>query len=118
MPVTVGIARRWYCAKLAVAALPLALLTLGGCMPVSTNAIGLLYTETKGPVTATSVKETSATKTGTACEQTILALFATGDASIDTAKKSAGISEIISVDQTAESIVGVYAEYCVVVKGN
>jgi hypothetical protein len=92
--------------------------TLAGCMPVSTNAIGLLYTDTKGPVTATSVKETSATKTGTACEQTVLALFATGDASIDTAMKSAGITEIISVDQTANSILGIYATYCVVVKGN
>lgn len=101
-----------------VAAASIAIGALAGCMPVSTNAIGLIYTDTKGPVIATSVKETSASKTGTACEQTILALFATGDASIDAAKKSAGITEIISVDQTANSILGIYATYCVVVNGN
>ncbi|HUY25900.1 MAG TPA: TRL-like family protein [Candidatus Binataceae bacterium] len=116
MSLNSGIVREWNCLKLAAAAL--AIVTFAGCMPVSGNALGYLYADTKGPVTATSAKETSASKTGTACEQTVLALFAWGDASIDTAKKSAGITEIISVDQTANNILGIYATYCVVVKGN
>jgi TRL-like protein family len=96
----------------------LALLLFAGCEPVSTNALGILYTDTKGPVAATSAKETSASKTGTACEQSVLALFAWGDASIDAAKKSAGITEIISVDQTADNMLGISGTYCVVVRGN
>jgi len=79
---------------------------------------GVLYPDTKGPVAATSAKETQSTKTGTACEQSILVLVATGDASIETAEKSAGISEIVSVDQTANNILGIIATYCVSVRGN
>ena len=91
---------------------------LAGCLTVDSQARGVLYTDTKGPVAATSAKETQATKTGTACEQSILGLVATGDASIETAEKSAGITEIVSVDQTANSILGIIGTYCVSVRGN
>jgi len=91
---------------------------LAGCLTVDSQAKGLLYTDTKGPVAATSARATQATKTGTACEQSILGLVATGDASIATAESSAGISEIVAVDQTANSILGIIATYCVSVRGN
>ncbi len=91
---------------------------LAGCLTVDSQARGVLYTDTKGPVSATSGRVTQATKTGTACEQAILGLVATGDASIETASKSAGITEIVSVDQTANSILGIIATYCVSVRGN
>ncbi len=94
------------------------LFSVAGCLAVRTDAIGILYTDTKGPVAATSARETQAAKTGTACEQSILGLVATGDASIDTAKKSAGITELISVDDSTNSILGIIGTFCVTVKGN
>lgn len=58
---------------------------LTGCATgPSPTGIGL-YTDVKGPITATSLP---ATKTGKACAQTVLGIVNTGDASIDSAKKA------------------------------
>jgi len=91
---------------------------LAGCLTVDSNARGILYTDTKGPVAATSAKASQGTKSGQACEQSILGLVATGDASIDTAARSGGITEIVSVDASANSILGIIGTYCVNVRGN
>ena len=58
-----------------------------------------------------------ATKVGTAEVTSILGLVATGDASINTAAQSAGITRISHVDYEAKSILGVYAKYTVYVYG-
>jgi hypothetical protein len=44
-------------------------------------------------------------------------LIATGDASIDSAAKSAGIKTIHHVDYQSKSILGLYAEFTVIVYG-
>ncbi|EJY8982722.1 TRL-like family protein [Salmonella enterica] len=68
---------------------------LTGCATgPSPTGIGL-YTDVKGPITATSLP---ATKTGKACAQTVLGIVNTGDASIDSAKKAGDISLVSSVD--------------------
>jgi TRL (tRNA-associated locus)-like protein len=101
---------------LAASALLLAL-ALSGCIFVRTPVVGALYTEVRGPVTATSAK--GPTKTGTACASSILGLWATGDASIQAATSAAGISEVSWVDEDARSLAfGVYGDYCVTVRGN
>jgi hypothetical protein len=84
-------------------------------MTVSSPAIGLLFTDVKYGDTATT--STGATKEGKACAQAILALVATGDASIAAAKANGGITEVTHVDHTAKNILGIYGEYCTVVKG-
>ncbi len=96
----------------------LSLLSAAGCLAVRTDAVGIIYTDTKGPEAATDAKVTRATKTGTACEQSVLALVATGDASIETAMQSASITEVVSVDHTANSILGIVGTFCTVVRGN
>ncbi|HLI81562.1 MAG TPA: TRL-like family protein [Candidatus Binataceae bacterium] len=96
----------------------LALCSIAGCMNVRTPALGLLYTDVKGPINATSAK-TPPTKTGTGCDTSILGVVATGDASIASAKNSAGITEVVSVDDASYSLLGgIYGTYCVTVRGN
>jgi hypothetical protein len=69
----------------------------------------------KGPVamgvTAKSVKH------GESCAENYLGLIATGDASIDTAKKRGGITKVNSVDHSSTRILGYYAKFCTVVAG-
>ena len=47
-----------------------------------------------------------------------LGIIATGDASIDAAKKAGGITNVASVDHDSTSILGLFATFCTVVKGN
>lgn len=77
---------------------------------------GMLYTGDTLPVTATM--GATGMKTGQACATSILALVATGDASIATAKANGGISTVSSVDWNVSNILGIYGEYCTVVHGN
>ncbi len=92
-----------------------AMFGLSGCMGVASPAIGLIYTETKFGDTATT--STAATKQGTACANSYFALVATGDASIAAAKAAGGITEVSAVDHTAKNILGIFGEFCTIVKG-
>ncbi|MFI5398173.1 MAG: TRL domain-containing protein [Candidatus Binatia bacterium] len=56
-----------------------------GCQPVPSPVIGLIYLDAKGPIAAT---QATGTKEGKACAQTVLGLIATGDASIEAAKRT------------------------------
>jgi len=89
---------------------------LAGCSAYAVAPVtGFAYTELKGPLTATS--NTGSSKVGTGTVTSILGLIATGDASIDTAAKSAGITKIHHVDYQSKNILGLYAEYTVIVYG-
>lgn len=82
---------------------------------VSAPVSGFLYTDVKAPLAVTANE--GSTKVGTAKLQSILGLVATGDASIETAAKSAGITKIHHVDYEANSILGIVASFTVVVYG-
>ena len=56
-------------------------------------------------------------KSGEACMSSIFGLVATGDASIEAAKKAGGITQIAYVDHDQFSVVGVYATSCTIVHG-
>ena len=49
--------------------------------------------------------------------QSILGMVATGDASIEAAKAAGGIKEVVNMNYEAKNILGVWGEYCLVVKG-
>lgn len=68
-----------------------------------------------GPAKVGTAK--SASKRGEACMQNVLGLVAWGDASIDTAKKLGGITQVASVEQLPTRVLGYYARYCTVVRG-
>ena len=100
----------------ARAALALGLaLALGGCANVRGPAPAALSFYAS-PIDAGPVAN-AASKRGEACAQNYLGLVATGDASIDAAKRSAGITRVASVEQTSSRVLGYYAKFCTVVRG-
>lgn len=97
----------------------LALILIAGfmssCAFTSAPLVGLLYTDVKAPMAVTS--NTGSTKVGTAKATGILGIVATGDASVEAASRSAGITKIHHVDYQATSILGIYATFTVMVYG-
>lgn len=85
------------------------------CASVKSPLMGVLYTDVKAPEAVTS--NAGKSKVGTAVAKSILGLVATGDASIETAAKSAGITRIHHVDYYSKSILGIYSEFIVTVYG-
>jgi hypothetical protein len=59
-----------------------------------------------------------AKKSGEACAMSILGIVGIGDASIDAAKKEAGVTQIAAVDHHAFNILGLYGSVCTVVTGS
>jgi hypothetical protein len=90
--------------------------TLVGCMPVASPVVGTIFTEAKWGYFATT--ETAATKEGKACAQTVLGWVATGDASVTAAKAAGGITKVAHIDHTSKNILGLFAEFCTIVKGS
>jgi hypothetical protein len=102
---------------LTLAGLTAAALTLASCAPiVASPMLGTTFNETKYGNIATD--ESVATKEGKACGTSILGAVAQGDASIIAAKANGGITKVSSVDHYAKSILGIYGEWCTIVKGN
>jgi hypothetical protein len=87
---------------------------MAGC--ATSYPVGCAYTQLKLPVAVTDNSGKS-TKVGTAECKSLLYLIATGDASIDTAKKSAGITKVHHVDWEVENILGLIGTYKVIVYG-
>ncbi|MBX3025071.1 TRL-like family protein [bacterium] len=90
-------------------------LFVSACQPVMSPAIGLFYADVKGPIAATS---TAGTKQGQSCARSILGIVATGDASIEAAKRAGGIREVSSVDHHTTNMLGIVGDFCTVVTGN
>lgn len=86
-----------------------------GCTSTPTPK-GIIYTGCKGPFLGTSNEGGS--KVGKASASSLLGLFAWGDASINTAARSAGITKIHHVDYDDFLILfGLYSQYTVTVYG-
>ncbi len=93
----------------------ISLFLFSGCAMVQSPVFSGIYTDVKAPLAVTG--NSGASKVGTAEASSILGIIATGDASIDAAAKSAGITKIHHVDYQAKNIIGVYATYTVYVYG-
>ena len=90
---------------------------LSGCATATMPVSGLLFANVKAPLTATASPE-KPTRVGRASTRSILGLIASGDASIQTAARNGGITEIHHVDYESQNFFGVLAEFTVVVYGN
>lgn len=101
-------------AVLPLVALGMVALMLAGC--ATPYPVGTMYTDIKFPVEATSNKG-PATKVGSAECMSVFGLIAIGDASIETAKRSGGITEVQHVDWEAKNILGIIGKYRVIVYG-
>jgi hypothetical protein len=94
-------------------AILIAVLMLAGC--ASYYPLGFIYTEGKMGVQAAPG---ATPKTGKACMTSILGIVAVGDASIEAAKSAGGVANVATINYEVRNILGVYGEYCLVVKGN
>lgn len=98
-----------------IALASLAVCMLSSCAVVKAPLTGVIYTDMKAPFMATS--NGTSTKVGMAKAQSILGAIATGDASIEAAAKSAGITKIHHIDEHCTSIIGIIATYEIIVYG-
>ena len=92
----------------------LALLALSACAgrgPVH----GGIYQDTTYSIAATSNQ--AGNRVGEACASQILGWIATGDASIEAARRNGGITMVSSVDESATNILGIYGKGCTIVRG-
>jgi len=90
---------------------------LTGCaMPSNRLGHGGIYGDAIEPVAATSSANSS--KTGKSCSSNILGIIATGDASVDAAKKDGGITTVSTVDVETTNILTFYATVCTIVHGS
>ena len=101
---------------LALVGITAAAFSLAACQITTSPMAGTTFNETKYGNIATA--ETATTKEGKACGTSILGAFAQGDASIVAAKANGGITKVTSVDHYAKNILGIYGEWCTIVKGN
>ena len=101
---------------LTLAGISVAALSLSACQIVASPAAGTIFNETKYGNVATD--ESVASKEGKACASSILGWVATGDASIAAAKANGGITKVSSVDHSAKNILGIFGEWCTIVKGS
>ena len=90
-------------------------MVLSSCASVRGPVPGYWYTDTFSGVTATSNQ--AGNRIGESCAMTYVGLYATGDASIESARRNGGITLITSVDEHSYSILGIYGKYCMIVRG-
>jgi len=93
-----------------------ALVAFAGCVFGPSPLQGSLYTDVKYPSDSPNQAKI-VEKKGEACATGILGLVATGDASLEAAAKDGKITQITAVDYHYNNILGLYAKYCTVVKG-
>jgi TRL-like protein family len=90
------------------------MLLLSGCATGLSPAGTGLFTDVKGPITATDLV---GTKQGTSCAKTIIGLFVSGDASIEAAKQAGGIKKVASADYHTKGYYPFIGQTCVMVTG-
>jgi hypothetical protein len=102
-----------------IGAIIAALVSVTGCgyWPRSGNN-GLFYTNTTAPVAVLATESDEPVKTGQACSIGVLGLWASGDSSVEAAKRNGGITRLATVEEKFKQVfLGVRTEYCTVVTG-
>ena len=102
--------------KIAMSIVCAGALVLASCSTVTSGSgMGVLYTGvTEGQI---ATGNTLGTKVGTSTSLGVLGLVSVGDASIQTAAHSAGISKVSHVDVKKTSLLGLFATYQNIVYG-
>ena len=101
--------------------------SLAGCAGMSSQVFnggtpvgGWVYTDVTAPsqrLHAPLNKEATALKVGKATAISVLGIVAIGNASIDRAMKNGHITKINHIDHKVMSVLGIYAEWTVIVYG-
>jgi hypothetical protein len=108
---------KWLIIVVTLSMAALGMGALSGCAALGRAPVtGIFYSDLQDGITATYSQRPA--KRGEACATSILGLVATGDASINTARTNGNINAVSSVDYSTSNILGVYAKYCIIVRGN
>lgn len=84
--------------------------------PATSSGAGILFTDAKeGLFIDNNVK---ASKTGEACESSILGIITSGDSSVETAKNNGNIKNVSTMNRTYFGVLGVYGKSCLIIQGN
>ena len=89
--------------------------SLTGCMIVDTPVMGVFGSRVRWGEFAQGDDKT--TKEGKACMETLLGLFARGDASVRAAKANGGITEVMTIDHSARNFLNIVGDWCTIVRG-
>ncbi len=89
---------------------------LGGCANVA-GPVPASLSFYAAPIGLGPTSSAAPEKRGEACASNILGVVATGNASIDAAKKNAGITKVVSVEHSSSRVLGYYARFCTIVRG-
>ena len=79
--------------------------------------VGMLYSDSKAPVSTDLNGTAQATKEGRATAENIAGLVVVGDASIQAAAENGNITTIHYIDHEYKNILGLYAKFTTVVRG-
>lgn len=94
---------------------------LTGCAPIQAGVVpppGMIMTDYKAPLSNSNQGITVGGKVGTAEVQQYVWIVSTGDCSVETAAKNAGITKIMYADYHYFSVLGgVYGKFTVTVHG-
>ncbi len=101
---------------LVVAFLSLILVSCGAKTQSGVSS-GILYSSWKDTISGAVDNSVEEEKSGEACSSNVLGLVATGDSSIDNAKRQGRITKVAYADTTYMNVLGFYQEGCTVVIG-
>jgi len=101
---------------LAASIVLIGVMSVTGCMIVDTPIQGMMGSRVRWGEFAQG-DDKPGQKEGKACMDTILGLFARGDASVRAAKAAGGITEVSVVDHSAKNFLNIVGEYCTIVRG-
>ena len=76
-----------------------------------------LVSSWKDTISGVSDNSVTVEKRGEACSTNILGIVASGDSSVETAKRNGGVKKVAFADTTYLSVLGLYQKGCTVVKG-
>lgn len=79
---------------------------------------GFLFAENQSNTYVNDDEQGGFAKKGESCAKSILGWVTIGDASVASAAKNGGITNVGVIDNDFSNILGVYAEFCIVVHGN
>jgi TRL (tRNA-associated locus)-like protein len=101
---------------LTVSAVLFCVMGVTGCMIVDSPVKGMFGARVRWGDFAQGDK--IGQKEGRACLDTILGLFARGDASVHAAKLNGNITDVTVIDHSSRNFLNITGEYCTIVWGN
>lgn len=95
----------------------ISLFLLTSCGSTRSGVTGGLISSWNDTISGITDNSVEVVKRGESCATNILGIVATGDSSIETAKRNGGIRKVAYADTSYLSIFGIYQKGCTIVKG-